>query len=96
MKRFFISPHPTFGSYKKPIKFKIEESPYFWWWYALTLNKKYKLFCENNNNCKKELQKNELLQLERIFEDFGDIRYEGCRYLAFTKWWNSRVNTNEK
>ena len=36
-----------------------------------------------------------LSSIERIFEDFGDIRYEGCRYMAFTKWWNDRVNTKE-
>ena len=31
----------------------------------------------------------------RVFSDFGDVRYEGCRYKAFAKWWTNRVNTNE-
>ena len=95
MKRFFISPHPTFGSYKNPIKFKIDESPYFWWWYALTLNNKYKLFCEENNNFKNNYSNKEEIQIKKLYEDFGDVRYAGCRYVAFTKWWTNRVNTNE-
>lgn len=33
---------------------------------------------------------------ERVFEDFGDVRYEGDRYAAFKAWWNERVNTLEE
>ena len=33
--------------------------------------------------------------MRRVFSDFGDVRYEGCRYKAFAKWWTNRVNTNE-
>ena len=46
MIHFFISPHPAFGNYKKPVIWKVEASPYFWWWYALTLNEDYKKLCE--------------------------------------------------
>jgi hypothetical protein len=31
----------------------------------------------------------------RVYEDFGDVRYEGDRYRAFTDWWTERVNTTE-
>ena len=24
--------------------------------------------------------------MRRVFSDFGDVRYEGCRYKAFAKW----------
>ena len=30
-----------------------------------------------------------------MFNDFGDVRYEGSRYLAFCEWWRERVNTSE-
>ena len=45
MKRFFISQHPTFGSYKNPVAHKIEQSPYYFWWLALTLNEEYLELC---------------------------------------------------
>ena len=40
MRRYFITQHPTFGSYAKPIRSKIETSPYFYWWLALKAHKK--------------------------------------------------------
>lgn len=33
---------------------------------------------------------------ERVYEDFGDVRYDGDRYAAFKAWWNERVNTLEE
>ena len=94
MLRFFHSPYPTFGSYKNPTHWKIEASPYYWWWYALTLNTGYAQLCaqiaENQNTHSADER------ILRVYEDFGDIRYEGCRYLAFTQWWTNRVNTNEQ
>ena len=94
MLRFFHSPYPTFGSYKNPVHWKVEASPYFWWWYALTLNEGYDELCEQRStgtvlNCTDE-------RMLRVYEDFGDVRYEGDRYLAFSKWWTERVNTNEQ
>lgn len=93
MLRFFHSPYPTFGSYKNPTHWKIEASPYFWWWYALSLNKRYSELCSEYEssqsvNCADE-------QMLQVYADFGDVRYEGCRYAAFTDWWRNRVNTNE-
>ena len=32
----------------------------------------------------------------KVYEDFGDVRYEGDRYVAFKQWWTERVNTNEQ
>ena len=32
----------------------------------------------------------------KVYEDFGDVRYEGDRYVAFKQWWTVRVNTNEQ
>jgi hypothetical protein len=94
MLRFFHSPYPTFGSYKNPTPWKIEASPYFWWWYALTLNTGYAQLCtemaDNQNTHSADAQ------MLKVYEDFGDTRYDGCRYLAFTQWWRNRVNTNEQ
>lgn len=91
MRRYFISQHPTFGSYARPISSKIEKSPYYYWWLALTLNTDYIAFC--NNPSANRFKTNEAIQ--RVYKDFGDVRYEGDRYLAFTKWWRSKVNATE-
>ena len=96
MIRFFISPHPTFGNYKKPVKWKVEASPYFWWWYALTLNEDYRKLSERKASGEVVLAETaeEKKQLQ-VYEDFGDIQYTGCRYSAFASWWTKRVNTLE-
>lgn len=93
MLRFFHSPYPTFGSYKNPTHWKIEASPYYWWWYALTLNDDYAALCAHGaDNAVLDTTDARMLQ---VYEDFGDTRYEGCRYRAFTDWWRERVNTTE-
>ena len=94
MLRFFHSPYPTFGSYKNPTHLKVEASPYYWWWYALTLNADYAELCEQRaaNTVLNGADKRML----RVCDDFGDTRYEGCRYVAFARWWTERVNTNEQ
>ena len=94
MLRFFHSPYPTFGSYKNPVHWKIEASPYFWWWYALTLNDGYAELCEQKAANTPLSNSDE--RMLRVYEDFGDVRYVGCRYLAFTRWWTERVNTDEQ
>lgn len=91
MRRYFISQHPTFGSYANPIASKIEQSPYYYWWLALTLNTDYCALCANP--CSNRFKTNTAIQ--RVYEDFGDVRYEGDKYLAFTKWWRSKVNDTE-
>lgn len=94
MRRYFHSPYPTFGSYKNPTHWKIEASPYFWWWYALTLNRGYARLCEQS--AAETAQHGTDGRMLKLHEDFGDVRYAGCRYLAFTQWWTQRVNTNEQ
>lgn len=84
MARFFVSQHPTFGSYKQPVPFRIEASPYFWWWYALTLNTDYIAACASGG-----------AGFEAVFRDFGDVRYDGNRHLAFCGWWRRRTNEHE-
>jgi len=97
MLRFFISPHPTVGSYANPIKFKVEESPYFWWWYALTLNDDYRKLCQIHAEGAplQDAHTEKEIVMRRVFSDFEDIQYEGCRFKAFAAWWRNRVNTNE-
>lgn len=89
MRRYFISQHPTFGSYTKPMKWKIEESPYFFWWLALTLNNDYLSLCKNPSA--KRFSKT----MRKVHKDFGDVRYEGDRHLAFTKWWTEKMPNGE-
>ena len=91
MRRFFISPHPTFGSYKNPISTKIEKSPYYFWWLALTLNKEYLAICKDGLECTEM----EGSKLNRIFADFGDVRYEGDKHKAFANWWRRKTNDTE-
>ena len=96
MIRFFISPHPTFGNYKKPVKWKVEASPYFWWWYALTLNEDYKKLCERKASGEVVLAETAEQEKQlKVYEDFGDLHYTSCRYAAFASWWTKRVNTLE-
>ena len=95
MRRFFITQHPTFGSYANPIKSKIEQSPYFFWWLALTLNDEYVTHCAEVSVEQKTQTEKQKSKIQQIYADFGDVRYEGDKYLAFTKWWNSKVNDTE-
>jgi hypothetical protein len=91
MPRYFISQYPTFGSYANPTKWKIEQSPYFFWWLALTKNHRYAKFCSDSS----VRTKSKTEKLKRVFEDFGDVRYEGDKYLAFTRWWNAKLKNGE-
>lgn len=91
MKRFFISQHPTFGSYKNPIADKVEQSPYYYWWLALTLNREYTNFCDASSAGKNVHDH----PMKEIFNDFGDVRYEGDKYKAFALWWRRKVNDTE-
>ena len=91
LKRFFISQHPTFGSYANPVARKVEQSPYYFWWLALTLNEEYLGLCtstpqdiENNSN-----------PMHKVFAHFGDLRYEGDKHKAFASWWRRKANDAE-
>ncbi|SFE81188.1 hypothetical protein SAMN04487869_11880 [Marinobacter sp. DSM 26671] len=98
MLRFFISPHPTFKSYKAPDRERAEKSPYFWWWYALTLNTEYVRLCEQNADdiLLTDIPTENEQKMRRVHEDFGDVRYEGDRYKAFCDWWRTPVSTGER
>ena len=91
MRRYFITQHPTFGSYANPTASKIEKSPYFFWWLALTLNKDYLEIC--NIPSSKRFKTNDRIQ--QVYKDFGDVRYEGDKFKAFTQWWRSKVSDTE-
>lgn len=91
MKRFFISPHPTFGSYKNPIPAKIEKSPYYFWWLALTLNEEYLELCAAASKGIKAKDS----PLHKVFADFGDVHYNGDKYKAFANWWRRKANDSE-
>ena len=96
--RHFISHAPRFGSYANPVRSKVEQSPYYWWWYALTLNEGYKALCAD---CAQRAStsgdhSNPQPRMLKVYEDWGDVRYDGDRYRAFCAWWRERVNTNEQ
>jgi len=106
MKRFFISQYPTFGSYSNPIASKVNTSPYFWWWLALTLNRHYIACCEMNSavsimdtsKSTRRIAKAEMVDvnaIRKVLKHFGDVRYEGDKYVAFAKWWRAKVNDTE-
>lgn len=98
MRRFFISAHPTFGSYKQPTPYRVEASPYFWWWYALTLNEEYLAFAAADGDlpCLETSSADETAAISRVFRDFGNVKYDGCRYFAFCNWWRERVDSGEE
>jgi len=91
MRRFFISQHPKFGSFTNPVSSLIEQSPYYFWWLALTLNEDYVELC--NNSKSKRFKTN--IKLQQIYSDFGDVRYEGNKHKAFCDWWNKEFNNTE-
>jgi hypothetical protein len=97
MRRFFISPHPTFGSYSNPKPYLVEASPYYWWWYALTLNADYQSLCEDAEDFfkQKNLNRETEQKIRSVYADFGDVRYSGDRYVAFAKWWAENFNATE-
>lgn len=97
MARFFHSQWPTFGSYKHPDPAKVEASPYYWWWYALTLNAEYQKLCEHMKAGGASKPKSDAeRRMRAVYADFGDVRYEGSRYVAFCQWWRGKVHTGEE
>jgi hypothetical protein len=98
MLRFFISPHPTFKSYKDPDRERVEKSPYYWWWYALTLNTEYIELCRKvaGDILLTDAQTEKERKVREVYQDFGDVRYDGDRYKAFCDWWRARPHTGER
>jgi len=87
-RRYFITQHPTFGSYANPIKSKIEKSPFFYWYMALTLNEDYIELCDNPSANRFKTNKT----IQQVYRDFGDVRYEGSIHMAFTEWWIEKLD----
>lgn len=82
MTRYFISHAPRFGSYKNPVHWKIEQSPYYFWWLALT-------YAVGNPAVNKGVDKN-------VLEDFGQVRRSADKHVSFTQWWTARVSREER
>jgi hypothetical protein len=82
MKRYFISQAPRFGSYKNPVHWKIELSPYYFWWLALRNAKKFHASGFN-------------VDFEG-FNGFGEILYGGNSHIEFTNWWVEKMPNGEK
>ena len=82
MKRYFISHAPRFGSYKNPVHWKVEQSPYYFWWLALRNGIKY-----DGQNPK--------LMFEGS-AGFGEILCSGDTHISFTKWWLEMLPNGER
>ena len=55
------------------------------------LNENYVDLCGNHSANRFKTKKN----LLTVYEDFGDVRYEGDRYVAFVKWWIRKLANGE-
>jgi hypothetical protein len=89
--RIFPLQHPVGMIFKRPSYTSITESPYFWWWYALTLNRAYIKCCDNSGKG----------ELRGLYKDFGDVRHNASNELhfsniellrAFITWWRSPMS----
>ena len=100
-RRYFISQHPIFGSYKSPtdnavvygekIANSITRSPYYYWWLALTHNLQYLNLCSNPQANKSKVSAN----MWQVYNDFGDVRYKGSKLKAFSDWFNEKVSDTD-
>lgn len=89
MRRFFVSPHPTFGSYSAPVKWRVEASPYYWWWRALW-------HAQSNSTFEKPLSKTDEERRKRVLDDFGVLECGEDRYLSFCRWWTTKMPNGEE
>jgi hypothetical protein len=81
MKRYFISHAPRFGSYKNPVQWKVEQSPYYFWWLAMLYN------CELGDAAAVD---------EQVRSDFGCVRRGESLHVEFARWWTEKVGGGER
>lgn len=79
---FSTRSHPTFGRSRRPFDEEnppktVTDSPYYWWFMFLRLNKDYEATCKANGKGK----------CADLYKDFGDV-YK----INFKDWWNKRVH----
>jgi hypothetical protein len=79
---FSTRSHPTFGRSRKPFDElsppkTVTDSPYYWWFMFLRLNKDYEATCKANGKGK----------CADLYKDFGDVYKTN-----FKDWWNARVH----
>jgi hypothetical protein len=79
---FSTRSHPTFGKSRKPFDEMnppntVTDSPYYWWFMFLRLNKDYEVTCKANGKGK----------CADLYKDFGDVYKTN-----FKDWWNERVH----
>ena len=82
MKRYFISHAPRFGSYKVPVQWKVEQSPYYFWWLAYSYAVEKRALIDDVD--------------EQVLMDFGQVERGVEKHLAFTQWWTERVTKDER
>lgn len=81
MKRYFISHAPRFGSYKNPVQWKVEQSPYYFWWLAMLYNS--------------EISDTATID-EQVRSDFGCVRRGESLHIEFARWWTEKVGGGER
>jgi hypothetical protein len=79
---FSTRSHPTFGRGRKQFDEKnppttVTDSPYYWWFMFLRLNKDYEVTCKANGKGK----------CADLYKDFGDVYKTN-----FKDWWNTRLH----
>ena len=92
--RIFPLQYPFGMIFKRPSYTSITESPYFWWWYALTLNTEYIKCCAHKGKG----------DLRALYKDFGDVRHIASHRVAldnvellraFITWWRAPMSSTD-
>jgi hypothetical protein len=90
MSRFFVSPHPTFGSYSNPLPWRAQASPYFWWWRALVWAQQQETLSESS------LVGEQRDRWQQVLRDFGQLQATDDIYTSFCDWWREKMPNGEQ
>ncbi len=90
MLRYFVSPHPTFGSYANPIAWRVEASPYFWWWRALGWAQQQQTSVEGS------FRGADRVRWEAVRECFGVVEVGENVHKSFCDWWRHKMPNGEE